>query len=50
VTTDEIFETGAAVQIVAGSEFNCGCRLDDMESSVNALLWSQVKKITVDVV
>jgi hypothetical protein len=50
VTTDEIFEAGAAVQIIAGSQFNAGARLDDMKASVNALLWSQVKKITVDVV
>jgi hypothetical protein len=50
VTTDEIFEVGAAVQIIAGSEFNGGARLDDMKASVNALLWSQVKKIWVDVV
>ena len=50
VTTDEIFEAGAAVQIIAGSEFNGGCRLDDMKGSINALLWSRAKKITVDVV
>jgi hypothetical protein len=50
VTTDETFEAGAAVQILAGSEFVSGCMLDDMVANVKALLWSQVQKITVEVV
>ncbi len=50
VTTDETFPAGTAVQILAGSEFVSGCRLDDMVANVKALLWYQVQKITVDVV
>ena len=50
VTTDETFEAGAAVQIIAGSEFVSGCRLDDMVANVKALLWSQVQRIRIEVV
>lgn len=50
VTTDETYQAGAAVQIIAGTEFVSGCTLDDMVANVKALLWSQVQKITVDVI
>jgi hypothetical protein len=50
VTTDETFQAGAALQIVAGSEFICDANLDDMKASVDALLWYRINSITVDVV
>jgi hypothetical protein len=50
VTTEEVFEPGAAVQIIAGSEFLAGTALDDMKATVNALLWSRVNKIAVAMV
>ena len=50
VTTEESFDAGADVQIIVGSEFLAATGLDDMKASVNALLWSQVRKVSVDVV
>lgn len=49
-TTDEIFDAGAAVQIIAGCQFTSGARLDDMEAIADALLWHKVRQIAVDVV
>jgi len=50
VTTEDVFEPGGDVQIIAGSEFIAGTSLDDMEATVNALLWYRVNKIVVGMV
>lgn len=47
VTTEDVFEPGADVQIIVGSEFTAFTALDDMKATVNALLWSRVNKIAV---
>jgi len=47
VTTEDVFEPGTDVQIIAGSEFLAYTALDDMKATVNALLWSRVNKIAV---
>jgi hypothetical protein len=50
VTTDNVFDAGADVQIIAGSEFFAAITLDDMKATVNALLWYRVNKVAVSVV
>ena len=50
VTTEDVFEPGGDLQIIAGSEFVAGTALDDMKATVNALLWYRVNKIAVGMV
>ncbi|MGC4074202.1 MAG: hypothetical protein QM760_17165 [Nibricoccus sp.] len=50
VITEETFETGADIQIVAGCKFSSGTSLDDMKATVDAFLWHQIKRIAVDVI
>jgi hypothetical protein len=50
VTTEDVFEPGGDVQIIAGSEFIAATALDDMKASVSALLWYRVNRIAVGMV
>lgn len=45
--TDEAFNANESVQILTGSEVRIGTVLDDMHCNVNAVLWWQLKKLTV---
>lgn len=50
VTTEEIFEAGTDLQIIAGCQFRSGATVDDMEAIADALLWHKVRRIAVEVV
>ncbi len=49
-TTAESYASNTGLQILAGCELFVLSEIDDMRSYVDALLWWQLKKLTVDVI
>jgi hypothetical protein len=49
ITTKDAFLKGERIQVMGGSYLFIGSELDDMESSVDAVLWWQLKKMSIGV-
>lgn len=49
-TSAESYEANTGLQVLAGCELMVLSEIDDMRSYVDALLWWQLKKLTIDVI